>query len=182
MLGVALNSTIFLSEVTGPSKAGQQRTNRTNREGRSRVRAEDCQAEASTRSVAGTCPIRRNVIYFVLSTGHRPVDRYVAKSENTLITKHLSCQPEPATAIRMNDHPTPAGADGHNSTEHQQRPTGFTPPHCWVSRRTQSYSCPTRPAKATLNTNAQTKLTEKGPKTVKPRQTTVLAQVHRTPS
>ena len=84
---------------------------------------------------------------------------------------------DPPPQVILGRGPTPAGADGHNSTEHKQLAFGFTPPLGWVSRCTPTDSCPTRPATATLTNNALTKQAEKGPKTVKPEQATVLSQV-----
>ena len=54
----------------------------------------------------------------------------------------------------MSKHPTPAGADGRNPTEHKQPAFGFTPPLGWVLRRTPTDSCQTRPTQATLTNKA----------------------------
>ena len=127
---------IILSEVTRPGNANQQRTkpNKT-KTGRK------LSAEASKRSVAGTLPVNRNVIYLVLSQVRYLSTGYVAKPQKTLTVNYLSCQPKPAPATHMSKHPTPAGADGHNPTEYKQPAFGFTPPLGWVLRRTPTDSC-----------------------------------------
>ena len=96
LLGVTPHSIIFLSDETGPSNANQQRTNQTHREG-----AEDCQTVA-LRYVA--CRTKRGLLRSV--TGTWTVNRYVANRQKTLTVKHLSCQPKPATAKHMGNHPT----------------------------------------------------------------------------
>ena len=53
----------------------------------------------------------------------------------------------------------------------------FSPPCCWVSRRTQSYSCPTRPAQAKLTNNAQYQTSRDRPQTVSRGLSSVLSQV-----
>ena len=65
-----------------------------------------------SRYVSGTlfCQTKRDLLRSVTSTW--PVDRYVAQPQKTLTVNHLSCQPEPATAIRLNEHPTTARGDG----------------------------------------------------------------------